>query len=234
MSTTKKIIITGGTKGIGKALVEEYSSHGYEVFTCGRSLETLKLLQSIADKHHNSIHAFQADLSKKEDCLAFCEWLLDQTNEIDILIHNSGVFIPGNILSEEDDLFEKTLNLNLRGPYLLNKKLYPLVKNCKGHIILMASVASEKPFPNCGTYVASKYALLGYGRVLREISKEDGVKVTTVMPGATLTASWDGTGVGLDRIMSPEAIATSIWNLTQLSGNALVEEITLRPLLGDL
>lgn len=233
-STSKKIVITGGSKGIGKALIEKFSKEGYEIFTCGRNQSTLDELQKIAEQHKNKIHSLKADLGKKEDCLAFCDWVVSKTEDLNFLVHNSGVFLDGNILSEDDEIFEQTLNINLRGPYLLNKKLYPLVKKCKGHIIFMASVASEKPFPNCGTYVASKYALLGYARVLRELSKEDGVKVTTVMPGATLTASWEGTGIGLDRIMSSETLATAIWDLTQLPGNALVEEITLRPILGDL
>jgi hypothetical protein len=233
-TTTKNLVITGGSKGIGRAIVELFSLNGFTVFTCGRNLKKLEEMQEIFLKTGHKIFTYQADLSSKEGCESFVNWIKQNLEAIDILIHNSGIFLPDNILMEEDDVFEQSIRLNVKAPYILNKRLYPLVKKVKGHIIHIASVASQKPFPGCGSYVASKYALLGYSKVLREITKEEGVKVTAIMPGATYTSSWEGSGIAADRIMSPQAVAKVVWDITQLSGNALVEEITLRPLLGDL
>ncbi len=100
-----------------------------------------------------------------------------------------------------------------------------------GQIFNMCSIASIMPY---GAYAVSKHALLGFSRVLREEVKDKGVRVTAVMPGATYTASWDGTDLPQERFMKAEDIAQSLWDIYQLSQQTVVEEIVLRPQLGDI
>src|SRR5690606_33154149 len=101
-------------------------------------------------------------------------------------------------------------------------------------IFNMCSTASITPYVNGGSYCISKFALLGMSKVLREEMKPFGIKVTTVIPGATLTASWEGTELPSDRFMKSEDVAATIWTAYALSPQAVLEELIIRPQLGDL
>ena len=98
----------------------------------------------------------------------------------------------------------------------------------------MCSIASLNAYPNGGSYTISKFALLGFSKVLREELKDKGIRVTSVMPGATWSHSWDGADFPEDRLMKSEDIALVVSNAIDLSPNAVVEEIIIRPQLGDL
>jgi short-subunit dehydrogenase len=109
-----------------------------------------------------------------------------------------------------------------------------MIQKGKGHIFNICSIASLKAYPNGGSYGISKYALHGFSQNLRTELKDKGIKVTGVYPGATYTNSWLGSGVAPERIMEANDIAHMLYAATQLSQQAVVEEIILRPQLGDL
>jgi hypothetical protein len=98
----------------------------------------------------------------------------------------------------------------------------------------MCSIASIKAYPNGGSYAISKFALLGLSKVLREELKPFGIKVTAILPGATKTASWDGVDLPDDRFMMAEDIAETVFAAYSLSSRSVVEEILIRPQLGDI
>jgi short-subunit dehydrogenase len=104
----------------------------------------------------------------------------------------------------------------------------------KGHIFNMCSIASLHAYTNGGAYSISKFALLGFSKNLREEMKPHGIKVTAVIPGAVYTDSWAGSGVSRERIMQAADVAAMIYTAAQLSPQACVEDIVLRPLEGDL
>jgi short-subunit dehydrogenase len=109
-----------------------------------------------------------------------------------------------------------------------------MIKVGKGHIFNICSIAALKAYPQGGSYSISKFALDGFSKNLREELKNTGIKVTGVYPGATYTNSWAESGVTPTRIMEAQDIATMIYSATQLSPQAVVEDIVMRPLLGDL
>jgi NADP-dependent 3-hydroxy acid dehydrogenase YdfG len=109
-----------------------------------------------------------------------------------------------------------------------------MITQKRGHIFNMSSVAALKAYPMGGSYSISKYALEGFSKNLRAEMMPYGIKVTTINPGATMSDSWKGSGISPERIMEADDIAAVIWNAYQLSPQAVVEEIVLRPLLGDL
>ena len=138
-------------------------------------------------------------------------------------------------MDEDEDVLEKTLNTNLFSAYYLTKKLAPQFINQKsGYIINMCSVASIKAYENGGSYSISKFALLGFSKVLREELKEYNIKVSSILPGATLTDSWHGTDLPESRFSKPEDIAELIYTITQLSAFSVVEDLVIRPQLGDI
>jgi short-subunit dehydrogenase len=231
------IVITGGSKGIGRAIAEKYVEEGCNVFICARNKahldETAKELEAI----NNMVKIFYSvvDLSVKKEVIDFATDVMKEFKKIDVLINNAGIFLPGEIAHEADGLLEKLIETNLYGPYYLTRSLLPLMKQQKAaHIFNICSVASHNAYPNGGAYSISKFALLGFSKNLREELKPYGIKVTSISPGATMSDSWSGSAVEADRIMKATDIAEMIWSIGQLSPQAVVEDILLRPLLGDL
>ena len=230
-------VVTGSTKGIGRALVKGLLREGWNVAATSRHMEELQLLQAEAKKEYPGqecvIHA--VDFYSKKNTIEYGHTIMALWPEIDVLINNAGIFFPGSIHTEADDILEQTLQLNLFSPYHLTRTLLPvMMKRKKGHIINMCSIASFMSYPNGGAYTVSKFALLGFSKALREEMKPYGIKVTSVMPGATWSASWEGADYPDERLMPPEDIAEVILSTTRLGPSSVVEDIIIRPQLGDL
>ena len=177
------------------------------------------------------------DMSKKAEVLGFGDFCLKAFDKIDVLINNAGTFIPGELCAEEDGALELMIETNLYSAYHLTRQIVPnMVSNKSGCIINMASIASFMAYPNGGSYSISKFALRGFSKVLRAELMDKGIKVTTIMPGATWSHSWAGMKDQLpeSRLMQATDIANTIWGILNLSTSAVMEEVVLRPQLGDL
>jgi short-subunit dehydrogenase len=221
------VVVTGGSKGIGRALVELFSGQGYQVLTVARHIDDLTSMNNVA--------AFRADLSKKKGVLDFCKWVKEKTKVVDVLINNVGIYIPGSVAEEEDVVFEKQMAINLNCSYYTCKGILPLMDGSeKSHIFNICSTASIQPYPNGASYCISKYAQYGLTKVLREELKERRIKVTAVLPGATYTDSWEGTDLPLSRFIQPQTVAQLIWASYQVADFSVTEEILVRPLEGDI
>lgn len=234
-----KIVITGASRGLGKAIAERFADdkQGHTLLLCARNKEALELtgkeLQGRFPRTTVLTKAF--DLSEKSQVQQFASWVLEKEGKIDILVNNAGVFIPGNVHDEEEGVLEKLIELNLYSPYHLTRLLLPsMIKQESGHIFNICSIASLQAYRNGGAYSISKFAIAGFSKNLREEMKPHGIKVTAVYPGATYTDSWKSSGIDPKRIMEADDIAKMIYAATQLSLQACVEDIIIRPQLGDL
>jgi len=230
------VIITGASKGLGKAMAEKFAEAGNNLFVCSRNeMQLYKMMEEILTKYPQcTIKAKPVDLSVKEEVKSFGNWCL-QFGAPDILINNAGQFIPGSVYNEEEGALEKMIEMNLFGAYHLTRLLLPKMMEAKrGHIFNMCSVASIKAYANGGAYSISKFALLGFSKNLREEMKPYNIKITAVIPGATYTESWASSGIEEKRFMQAKDIAEMVFAASQLSPQACVEEILLRPQLGDI
>ncbi len=233
----KLAVITGGTKGIGRALVESFAADGFSIVTCSRNEEDLTALKKEILTVYPNIDFFfhQADLSKKAEVLSFASMVKETNVPVEVLINNSGLFIPGQIHAEEEGALESMIETNLYSAYHLSRALLPnMMERKKGHIFNMCSTASIIPYTNGGSYCIAKFAMLGMSKVLRAELKTYDIRVTSIMPGATLTASWEGTELPEDRFMKSEDVADTVMAAYHLSDRAVMEEVLLRPQLGDL
>ena len=230
-------IITGASKGLGKAMAERFAKGGYDLYLCSRDQWTLQSAQQELGARYPgvTIHSKSADMGVKEQVAAFGQWLLDAGAGVDVLINNAGVFLPGSVHNEAEGVLEQLMAVNLYSAYHLTRQLLPVMMARRaGHIFNICSVASLQAYPNGGAYSISKYALAGFSANLREEMKPYGIKVTTVYPGAAFTDSWAGSGVDPNRIMTAADVAGMVFAASELSPQATVEEILLRPQLGDL
>lgn len=232
-----KIAITGGSRGIGRATVELFAANAADIAVVARTESDLtQMAQDLKAKHPDLNLIFcAADLSTKVGNLQFAELIQKEWGALDVLVNNAGLYLQSDILTEPEENLERQLALNLKSPYHLSRALLPLLLHSpKGHILNICSTASLQAYPNCGAYVVSKFALLGLTKALRLELKDKGVKVSAVIPGATLTSSWDAEEVVEKRLITPEDIARAIWDVYQMGPNSTVEEIIIRPQLGDL
>lgn len=233
----KLAVITGGTKGIGRATIEKFVSEGFDIATCARNENDLAELKAAISKSFplSKVHTLKVDLSKKPGVLDFANFVKELNRPVDMLLNNTGVFIPGSVHEEEDGNLEMMIETNLYSAYHLTRAFIPQMIELKsGHVFTTGSIAGVQAYPNGGSYSISKFALLGFTKALREEMKPHGVRVTSILAGATYTSSWEGVDLPLDRFMKAEDIADSIYAVHALSPQTVVEEIILRPQLGDI
>lgn len=231
------VIITGASRGIGKATAEVFAANGHNLYLCSRTENALyKTMEELVTKYPNiTIKAKPFDLSKKENAIAFGKWILDLNISIDVLFNNAGRFEPGGVHNEADGVLENQMATNLYSAYHLTRTVLPkMIQQKNGYIFNMCSVASIKAYSNGGSYSVSKTALYSFSKNLRAEMKPHGIKVTSVIAGAAYTDSWMASGVDKKRFMEAEDIAKMIYAASRLSAGACVEEILIRPQLGDI
>lgn len=230
------IVITGGSKGIGKAVAMRYAAENHNIFIGARTEHQLRETAAEIRKAYPSaeVSYYSADLSKREEVSAFGEWVL-MSCVPDILVNNAGTFLPGSIHNEQEGTLEAMIEGNLYSTYHLSRILLPkMIERRSGHIFNMCSIASLNAYANGGSYSISKYALAGFSKNLREEMKPFDIKVTSVYPGAVYTDSWKESGLPESRFIRPEDIAELIYTTSLLSPRACVEELIIRPQEGDI
>lgn len=232
----KLIVVTGGSKGIGRAILEKFAAQGFDIATCARNQSDLaKLKEEFEAKYKASAYVFAADMSDKNQVNKFTAFINNLNRPIDVLVNNAGHFVPGQIMDEPDGTLEGMIGGNLYSAYNTTRGLVGSMRARKsGHIFNMCSIASIMAYPNGGSYAISKFALLGFSKVLRAELMEFNIRVTAVLPGATRTESWAASPLPESRFMKPEDVAEAIFSAYSLSPNSVVEEILIRPQLGDI
>lgn len=226
----KLITITGASRGIGLAIARKFSQNGFDLRLHASSVESLASLKN----EFPQAELFAANLKDAQEIKDLAQkWAL--LNPPDTFINNAGTFLPGAIYEEEAGVFETILSVNLAAPYHLTRAVLPgMIQRKSGTILNMCSTASLQGYPNGGSYCISKFALLGLSKELREELKPFGIKVISMMPGATYTDSWAQSGLAEDRFISAEDLAELVFTSCTLKSSAVVEEIVIRPIAGDI
>lgn len=179
----KVVAVTGGTDGIGKALVEQLLKQGAKVATCGRNHDKLYQLQSEYPSY--PLHAVVADVSNENDCRRFVESTIETFGGIDVLINNAGVSMRALLKDLSTDVIKKLMDVNFFGAVYCTKYALNSIINRKGSIVGISSIAGYRGLPGRSGYSASKFALQGWLEAIRTELMEDDVHVMWVCPGFT-------------------------------------------------
>lgn len=223
------VVISGISRGIGLAVAQRFSAGGYTVCGFSSSAENVAALQAQEPQWH-----LQAvDAADKAALQAYAAQVLAQHPHLAVLVNNAGRFLPGGIATEADGVLEQLLAVNLAGPYHLTRALLPGMA-AGSTVVNVCSTASFMAYPNGGSYAMTKFGLLGLSRTLREELKPRGIRVMALLPGATLTDSWAGAGLPPERFMHPPDLAELVYAACTLPSRTVVEELLLRPMLGDI
>lgn len=233
----KTAIITGASKGIGLACAKKFVQNNFNVAICARNQEALNEAVKLLKNENSSVEVFAkiCDVSNKEDLNNFAQEVLKKFETIDVLINNAGVFFPGEVHQEDEGVLEQMIETNLYSAYNMSRAIIPTMKAKKtGYIFNIASIAGLQAYPNGGSYGISKFALIGMGKALRQELINFNIKVSNVMPGAVFTASWAGVDLPESRFIQADDIASLVFNAYSLSDSCVVEDIVVRPQLGDI
>ncbi|MGV3529248.1 MAG: SDR family oxidoreductase [Flavisolibacter sp.] len=179
----KVVVITGGTDGIGKALVDEALRKGAKVATCGRQHDKLYRLQSEYPSY--PLHTMVADVSLENDCRKFIESTIKVFGGIDVLINNAGVSMRALMKDVDTDVIKKLMEVNFFGAMYCTKFALNSIIQRKGSIVGISSIAGYRGLPGRSGYSASKFALQGWLEAIRTELLDDGVHVMWVSPGFT-------------------------------------------------
>ncbi|MBN8588684.1 MAG: SDR family NAD(P)-dependent oxidoreductase [Rhodothermia bacterium] len=230
------VIVTGASRGLGRAISEVLVAEGAIVFGFGRSEQDLKEVKSQLGE---SFHPILCDLQSAHTVKQAMSQVLATTNgRIDVLINNAGLGKFGAVeaMSEED--WDVQVDTNLKGVFLCTQPVVPIMKQQNaekgfgGHIINIASVAGLTGNPNIGIYNATKFGLRGFSESLMLELRNDGIKVTCVFPGSIETDFFRTTGFpsNSNHKMHPKDIADTVLHILKAPDNYLISEIVLRPL----
>ena len=231
------VVITGATKGIGRALVDKFAAEGATLAVCARTAADVEQLRAELRAAYPStaLVARAVDVTDRAQLTAFSTAITEAWPRVDVLINNAGGYLPGTVLDEPDGQLARLIELNLMSAYHLTRALVPgMVQRGAGHVFNLCSTAAHMPFAPGGSYGIAKHALYGFHQNLRDALKTSGVKVTAISPGPTWSASWEGVELPESRLMQAADVAAMVWQATQLGPAAVVEHIVLRPQLGDL
>ncbi|MFC2085749.1 SDR family NAD(P)-dependent oxidoreductase [Bacteroidota bacterium] len=230
------VLVTGASQGIGAAIALEFARQTRaDLALVSRTASKLKTVADACRGAGASPRFFQCDLRREREVETMATSLVSQLGVPDVIVNNAGEFKPGSVQETSPADFRDQIDANLLSAYFVTHAfINPMMERGSGHIFFMASVASIRGYPSGAAYCAGKHGLLGLSRALREETKESGLKVTAIIPGATYTASWADAGIPESRFMPAEDVARTVLDIYRLGSRSVVEEILIRPQLGDL
>ena len=231
------IWITGASTGIGKEIANEFSKAGHIVVVSARRKSRLVRIVSEIKYADREASAFVCNVMSERSIQITGKRIREKYGTIDLLINNAGVTVFKSFMETKTFDYDNVLDTNLRGAFLCIKSVLPqMIKNKKGHIINILSVAANSSFENSSVYAASKAGLLAMSNSLREEVRRYNIKVSNILPGAVETPMWDSKTRQRykSRMMSPADIAKIVLQVYQQPRKVLIEDVIVRPVKGDI
>jgi 3-oxoacyl-[acyl-carrier protein] reductase len=225
----KFAVVTGGTRGIGRAIAEALLASGAGVAICGRTEESVKKAVSELGAGGGRVTGRRADVSNPKDAAALFRHVDEQFGDLDILVNNAGV---GNFASVADTSVEDwrgTIGTNLDGVFYCCHEAIPrFKKRGGGFVINIGSLAGKNPFAGGASYNASKFGLIGFSEAMMLDHRYENVRVSCVMPGSVDTG-FGASGSGADWKMAPADVAEAVLTVLRMPARTLISRIEMRP-----
>ncbi|HEY1848899.1 MAG TPA: SDR family oxidoreductase [Opitutaceae bacterium] len=231
------VVVTGASQGIGAAIARAFAGElpGVSLALVARTSSNLaSVARDCADLGANP-GVFPCDVSDEAAVTAMEAAVRKRFGAADVLVNNAGKYAGASLLETSVEEFDRMLDANLRSLFLVTRAFAPaMVRRRRGDIFNMGSVAGITALPGAPAYTAAKFGVAGLSRAMRAELRDKGVRVCCVHPGATVSPSWKGSGVAPGRMMPAEDVAAAFIAVYRMSRRTVVEEIVLRPQLGDL
>jgi 3-oxoacyl-[acyl-carrier protein] reductase len=225
-------LVTGGSRGIGRAIALRLAELGASVAICGRHQDSLHAtLGELRQLVSNSL-AHLADVSQPGDVSALVQKTQSSLGPISILVNNAGIGVFGPIQEKSESDFDRVININLKSVFLVSRAVIPsMIERGAGDIINIGSLAGHNTFTGGGLYCASKWGLHGLSGSMAEDLRGYGIRVSTVCPGSVAT-DFSGQGKKDDpsKALSPEDVALAVEMLVTQRPQSFISEVQIRPL----
>ena len=233
----KVVVVTGASKGIGKATASAFAAAGAKVVLAARTRETLEQVATDLTESGAEALAVPTDVTDVDAVQRLIEQALTAYQRVDILVNNAGVGYFGPVVDFAPDDWDTVLNSNLKAVYLCSKyALPPMLAQGSGQIINVLSIAAKVAFQASAAYCAAKAGALALTKVLASEVRQQNIRVTAVLPGSVHTPFWEGMPEHPDfeQMLKPEHVAGTILSVCQQPLGMVTEEIVVMPPLGIL
>jgi NAD(P)-dependent dehydrogenase (short-subunit alcohol dehydrogenase family) len=218
----KAALVTGGSSGIGFAIASMLRENGFAVTLAAR---TRAKVEAAADSL--GAHAVAADVAKEEDCRRLVDEHRERHGRLDVLVNSAGVGIAGHIDELDTKHIDLQLNVNLRGTMLVTAAALPLLRESRGLIVNLASIAGTIPSPQLPVYGAAKAAVIQFTKTLNRGEEEHGIRATALSPGFVDTPMAEWAPIPSEQMIRPEDCAEIVRGLLNLSPHARIPHIVI-------
>jgi 3-oxoacyl-[acyl-carrier protein] reductase len=224
-------LVTGGSRGIGRAIALRLATLGSSVAICGRDPQSLQAVETELKARAPSVLSQVADVTRSSDVTSLIETIEATLGPISILVNNAGIggFGPAHEKSEED--WDRVLNTNLKSVFLVSRAVAPsMIRHKRGDIINISSLAGRNAFAGGGLYCASKWGAQGLSACMAEDLREHGIRVSVICPGSVAT---DFSGRGPkdpSKVLTPDDVAHAVAMVVTQGPQSFLSEIHVRPL----
>lgn len=225
----KFAVVTGGTRGIGRAIAEALLNEGAAVAICGRSESSVQqALGALGAK--GRVTGRVCDVGRFEEVEAFFQAVEREFGKLDYLINNAGVGVFGKVDELTPGEWRQTIDTNLCGPYYCTRQAVPLMRKAGGGFIVnIGSLAGKHAFAGGSAYNASKFGLAGFTEAIMLDLRQEDIRVTTIMPGSVQTEFGRGGADGADWKVAPEHVAETVVHLLRMPARSLASRVEMRP-----
>ncbi len=225
----KTAVVTGASRGIGKSIALSLANAGVNVVLAARSQNDLESAANEIRKNGGQCIVIQADVSEETEVIRLMEKTTETFRTIDILVNNAGYGIFSKVVDTAVGDFDGMMSVNLRGVFLCCKAVLPtMIRQKRGAIINIASLAGKNSFVGGATYSATKWGLLGFSRSLMLEVRDFNIRVVTICPGSVNT-SFSDHSKDSDKIIQPQDVADTVLFALTMPARSNVSEIDIRP-----
>jgi NAD(P)-dependent dehydrogenase (short-subunit alcohol dehydrogenase family) len=215
-------LVTGGTSGIGLAIARVLKEDGYDLTISSRRPEKVE-----AAAEELGVHGVTADVSREEDCERLVAEHRDRAGGLDVLVNSAGIGIAGPIEQLSTKYFDLQFAVNVRGLFVMTRLCLPMLKESRGWIVNLASIAGTIATPGLPAYGASKAAVISLTRTLNAELESDGVRSVAICPGFVDTPMAEWSGIPADEMIQPEDCGELVRFLLRLSPHARIPQVVI-------
>jgi NADP-dependent 3-hydroxy acid dehydrogenase YdfG len=236
-STERYALITGASSGIGEATALAFAQAGIHLALISRSESKLDAIADQASQFGVKAKVFPTDLAEVTQVRSRIESIAADLPTLDIVVNNAGMGYTGSLMDTSLADWQRVIDLNVTSVFQCIQGVLPKLRSQKrGIVVNVASIAAHQAFPDWGAYCVSKFGLLALSKTLAAEERANGIRVTTISPGAVNSSLWDTETVQADfdrsAMLTPEMVAQAILQAVQMPDQAVVEELMLMPNVG--
>lgn len=230
------IVVTGASQGIGEEIAKKFAEFrpNIKLFLLARSEDNLKRVTTECQKLGADTHYFVCDVTQEKEVNHVANEILSLGHAPEVLVNNAGAYAPSSFTKPAMQItgneFRQQIDVNLTSAFLVTQAfLAEMLTRKRGDIFFLCSIASLGAYPDSLAYTAAKHGLLGLARILRDETKDKGIRVTSIMPGAVRTPAWGDPPPQQMRFISASEIGKIIVDISKLNRNTNVDELVVNP-----